>query len=129
MRTCVVASFTYNPQGNRQIEQDKMVQQIEAELSQKASANPNGPQFVFTTQWPFDLFIAYKLSGRSNVPGQAYTAYWGNLEVDDKWGALFNFSTQAYESEDFFFGDQFTEIMDEATDKLYGFLANGWSCN
>ena len=128
--------FNYAPKGDRALEAQKGIADLENRLKDLASANSNGPQFIFVDQMPFDLSVRFTLYGRGNGPNGNYTAYWGGMETYAKTTTalayMFGMTTQAYDAtdeEDLFSGGWSDEVLQDASTKWYSFIANGWTCN
>jgi hypothetical protein len=109
---------------------------IQNALSQKAAANPNGPQFQFISRAEFkksDLYVNAVMFGKftggtsSSTPigtGWAEVNATG-LNSDTTW--LFGGDvTQTYTfTED---SQPLNSILDEAANIIYNHIANGWTC-
>jgi TPR repeat protein len=121
-------NFEYNPKGDRAIWMEKGVERLKRMIAARAEANPGGPRFTWVDRSPSDLIVQFYMTGRSNTPGRPYTAYWANMDTmaERQSGYMFRISTQARDAQEKAWGN---EVIEEAVNKWYGFIADGWTCN
>lgn len=129
-RTNVTVVFGYQTAGQVSTEDD--VDYVQKRLAQLAANHPDGPQFEFvpSTDYSADLFFALMYNGNGSD-------CWGLAagQARGQTGYIFQSNTQSQpcfsENDDeeaywFSWGDV---VMQEAVEKWYGFIANGWTCN
>ncbi len=144
LRTVLNVSYPGNQKTsvhlNNPLDQIAYVQKV---LTEKAAANPNGPQFQFieaSQSRSSDLFLGVVLYGQfSNVPedyglfgegdilpvGTGWAVVNGSgLSSESNW--LFNVTTHSFTFDQDH--QPLNDLLDEAAATLYQYIANGWTC-
>lgn len=118
----------YHMEEDYQIWADRNSQQLRQMLSNLAGSGPL--QFTWVTgqpSGPMALYIVLELHARGKDSDGYAQAYWSEVMVQGagvKKGYLFHYTTQAYEPQ----GDWSTQMLQEAANGIYSYLANGWTC-
>ena len=109
---------------DEQIWSERSAQLFREMLSAKAGSG--ALQFSYVEgRAPYDLMLNVILYGRGQDEQGHPTAYWGDVWARGMGkGILFHFTTHAVEPH----GEWHTQIVHEAADTAFGYLANGWTC-
>lgn len=127
-------NFNYNAKDDRIIESENAKKEMQEFISGLAKDHTDGPQFVFVDKPPYDLEVFFNMAGRSNTGKGDYTAYWilADTYAANQSGYLLRFSTKAQEPDGDspgLFGGWADDIVSDAANRWYDYIANGWKCN